>query len=73
MPRINSPCFKCKERSTECHSSCTKYKEYKDQVSEINDAKISAHDYERDYLAYLGRRKLTYINTNLHKDKMKGR
>ena len=33
--RSNTPCFQCAERSAECHSTCSRYKEYAEKQEQI--------------------------------------
>lgn len=41
----DSPCRNCTERSYNCHSSCERYRQYKDKLEETR-AKINAHNAE---------------------------
>lgn len=40
MQHVDSsvPCYNCERRSAGCHSSCESYKEYRDKMTEKNDA-----------------------------------
>lgn len=38
MGKPQGPCRNCTERSQGCHSSCGKYKEYKEKLKEFNRA-----------------------------------
>ena len=35
---MKTPCFNCKDRSLNCHSTCEKYTEYRRAIKEINVA-----------------------------------
>lgn len=41
----DSPCKDCSERSYNCHSSCERYRQYKDKLEETR-AKINAYNAE---------------------------
>ena len=71
MPKLNSPCYRCEERSGECHSTCKKYKEYKAEMSARNSARIESKDIL--YNEYRGRKVPQYQKRRTYKDKMKGR
>ena len=36
MPKIKPPCYKCEDRTQNCHAACERYKAYKEQVAEQN-------------------------------------
>lgn len=42
---MNAPCYNCDERYTGCHYSCEKYREYKSNICEINQAKREYNDF----------------------------
>lgn len=41
---IYSPCFKCTERITSCHSKCIKYYKYKKEMERIKKARYESRD-----------------------------
>ena len=42
---MNSPCYNCDEKYIGCHDSCEKYREYKSNIDEINQAKREYNDF----------------------------
>lgn len=34
---MNSPCRECKDRVLHCHSTCERYKEYKDKITDAKN------------------------------------
>ena len=73
MPKLNAPCYKCSDRSLGCQSSCEKYKDYKNKISELNDAKMKARGYDSEYLDYVTSRSIKNKKTDSYKNKTKGR
>lgn len=43
-----SPCYKCQERHTNCHSECEKYKEYQAKNKEKRELRKKEFDKEHD-------------------------
>lgn len=39
LMNVQSGCKDCKERKSNCHSSCERYAKYKEELNRINDAK----------------------------------
>lgn len=42
---MNAPCYNCDEKYIGCHDSCEKYREYKINIVEINQAKREYNDF----------------------------
>lgn len=40
---MNAPCYKCDERNQQCHDSCSKYKEFKLDISEAKKSENSVN------------------------------
>lgn len=53
MKKINAPCFKCKARSAECHTTCEQYKAYQSYRGEVLQAEIRIKNAENDYIAHV--------------------
>lgn len=70
MPKLNSPCYRCENRVTNCFSSCEKYKAYKAELAERQAVRVTTR--AGDYLGYLRDRAIKYKKTDSHKNKMKG-
>ena len=72
MPKLNAPCYKCENHAIECHSTCEKYKAYKDELNNINSRRSEEHDRNETYLGYVSRRAIGYKKTDAYKKKKKG-
>lgn len=46
---MNSPCMNCYERHVACHSSCSKYAEFKNELSTTrkSETEVSIFEYEQ--------------------------
>lgn len=48
MPNIDSPCRECEDREPYCHSSCERYREFR-ELLDSNKAKIFAQKQVNNY------------------------
>ena len=46
---MGGPCFECKDRHYNCHSSCKKYKQYKNKLDIARKKRNKNNDY-KEYL-----------------------
>lgn len=72
MPKLNAPCYKCENHTVDCHSTCEKYKVYKDELNNINNLRSGEHDRNDEYFCYRTRQAIKYTKTDSYKKKKKG-
>lgn len=58
--RIKPPCFKCKDRTVGCHSSCEKYASFKEELDEIRGCATSENEKKRMLDDYVVNMKIKY-------------
>lgn len=54
--RIISPCKDCKDRWSECHAHCEKYKEYEIKRNEHYEQKFRESEHEQEMYSIEGQR-----------------
>lgn len=59
--RVKAPCKDCPDRKVKCHSSCEKYKEYREYLDKIHQA-MTAEDDVNDFLKTQGERRHKHPN-----------
>lgn len=64
MGKIMPPCYKCPKRAISCHSGCSMYVEYKEQINTMSDMEHKAKLREADVNTFL---------ITAHKNSTKGR
>lgn len=57
-------CFECESRTTTCHSTCERYKEYQAERQAELDLKALQHDVDKYYIEKLGKYRRSYSRVN---------
>lgn len=60
MPKIDTPCHNCSDRHEGCHSDCSKYKEYKNQMDQLHKKYSSSVSQSRLFSDYVSSRTSKY-------------
>ncbi len=56
MQMHNSPCYKCEERTAECHATCERYRKAKEEHEQLKQSSFKEKQAMQDFLEIMRRR-----------------